>query len=171
MLSHVWLFVNPWTVARQVLLSMESSRQEYWSQSHFLLQGIFPTQGLNPSPALAGRFFTTILPRKPSNLTQLSESLSSWRKKGFMVCSWPKDKWDNVTVIFKDHLRPPWLVSCAQQSDSVLYVVEDRETWHAAVQVFTKSQMQLSNWRTISMYMCIHIHTDTHTHIGLPRWY
>ena len=39
--------------------------------SHFLLQGIFPTQGSNPglfslvSPALAGRFFTTVPPGKP----------------------------------------------------------------------------------------------------------
>ena len=34
-------------------------------ECHFLFQGIFPTQGLNPclpvSPALAGRFFTTVL--------------------------------------------------------------------------------------------------------------
>ena len=41
-------FVTPWTVARQAPLSMEFSRQEYWSGFPFLLQGIFPTQGLNP---------------------------------------------------------------------------------------------------------------------------
>ena len=29
---------------------MEFSRQEYWSGSHFLLQGIFLTQGLNLCP-------------------------------------------------------------------------------------------------------------------------
>ena len=39
---------TPWTIVHQVLLSMEFSRQEYWSVCHFLLQGIFPTQGLNP---------------------------------------------------------------------------------------------------------------------------
>ena len=27
----VWLFVTPWTVAHQASLSMEFSRQEYWS--------------------------------------------------------------------------------------------------------------------------------------------
>ena len=32
---------------------------------HFLLQGIFPTQGLNLSPALAGRFSSTEPPEKP----------------------------------------------------------------------------------------------------------
>ena len=30
-LSGVWLFVTPWTVACKALLSMEFSRQEYWS--------------------------------------------------------------------------------------------------------------------------------------------
>ena len=29
--SHVQLFVTPWTVACQALLSKEFSRQEYWS--------------------------------------------------------------------------------------------------------------------------------------------
>ena len=36
-LSCVWLFVTPWMVARQTLLSMEFSQQEYWSDCHFLL--------------------------------------------------------------------------------------------------------------------------------------
>ena len=36
-----------WTVASQAPLSMGFSRQEYWS-GHFLLQGIFSTQGSNP---------------------------------------------------------------------------------------------------------------------------
>ena len=38
-----------WTVARQAPLSMGFSRQEYGVGCHALLQGIFPTQGLNPS--------------------------------------------------------------------------------------------------------------------------
>ena len=47
-LSCAQLFVTPWTVAHQAPLSMGFSRQEYWSGLHGLLQGIFPTQGLNP---------------------------------------------------------------------------------------------------------------------------
>ena len=31
LLSHVRLFVTPWTVAHHAPLSMEFSRQEYWS--------------------------------------------------------------------------------------------------------------------------------------------
>ena len=45
-LSWVQLFVTFWTVACQAL-SMGFSRQEYWSWLHFLLQGIFLTQGSN----------------------------------------------------------------------------------------------------------------------------
>ena len=45
-LSRVWLFVTPETVAHQAPLSMEFSRKEYWSG--LPLQGIFPTQGVNP---------------------------------------------------------------------------------------------------------------------------
>ena len=37
---------NPSTVASQAPLSMGFSRQEYWTGLHFLLQRIFPTQGL-----------------------------------------------------------------------------------------------------------------------------
>ena len=44
-LSRVQLFVTPWSAACHAPLSMEFSRQEYWSGLHFLLQGIFSTQG------------------------------------------------------------------------------------------------------------------------------
>ena len=42
-LSRVRLFAGPWAAGHQLPLSMEFSKQEY----HFLLQGIFPTQGSN----------------------------------------------------------------------------------------------------------------------------
>ena len=47
-LSCVRFFVTPWTVAHQASLSMGFCRQECWSGLPFL-QGIFPTQGSNPS--------------------------------------------------------------------------------------------------------------------------
>ena len=50
LLSCVQLFGNPWTVAHQTHLSMGFSRQEYVVGCHSLLQGIFPTQGLNLGP-------------------------------------------------------------------------------------------------------------------------
>ena len=39
--SVAQLFAIPWTVACQAHMSMEFSRQEYWSGTHSLLQGIF----------------------------------------------------------------------------------------------------------------------------------
>ena len=61
LLSHVRLFVTPWTVARQAPLSMGFLRQEYWSGLPFP-PGDLPDLGIEPaslvSPALAGGFFT-----------------------------------------------------------------------------------------------------------------
>ena len=62
-LSHVWCFLTLWTIARQALLSMGFSRQEYWSGLPCPPPGDLPDLGIEPlsltSPALAGRFFTT----------------------------------------------------------------------------------------------------------------
>ena len=52
-LSCVRLYATLWTVACQASPAMGLSRQEYWSGlpcCHFLLQGIFPTQGSNLGP-------------------------------------------------------------------------------------------------------------------------
>ena len=65
-LSHVWLFVAPWTAAFQALLSVGFSRQEYWSGFPFPLPRDLPNPGTEPtSPAPAGRFFTTTPPGMP----------------------------------------------------------------------------------------------------------
>ena len=59
-LSHIQLFATPGTVARQVALSMEFSRQEYWSGLPFPSPGDLPDPGIEPtSPALTCGFFTT----------------------------------------------------------------------------------------------------------------
>ena len=67
LLSCVQLFMAPWTEARQAPLSMEFPRQECWSGLPFPSPRVFPNLGIEPtslvSPALAGRFFTTELPR------------------------------------------------------------------------------------------------------------
>ena len=70
-LSRVRLSVTPWTVARQAPLSMEFSRQEYWSGLLFPSSGDLPDPGIESvspeSPALVGRFFTIV----PSNIMEL----------------------------------------------------------------------------------------------------
>ena len=57
-LSHVRLFATPWTVAYKSPQSMEFSRQNTGVGCHFLLQGIFLTQGSNLVSHIAGRRFT-----------------------------------------------------------------------------------------------------------------
>ena len=61
--SSVWLLVTLWTIAHQAPLSMEFSRQEYWSALLCPSPGDLPNPGIEVtslmSPALAGGFFTT----------------------------------------------------------------------------------------------------------------
>ena len=58
-LSCVRLFATLWTVAHQAPLSMEFSRQEYWSGLPCPSPGNLPDPGIKPiSPVLTGRFFT-----------------------------------------------------------------------------------------------------------------
>ena len=52
-LSHVPLFVTPWSVAYQVPPSLGFSRQEYWSGLLFPSPGDLPNPGIEPrSPTL-----------------------------------------------------------------------------------------------------------------------
>ena len=68
LLSHVRLFATPLTVARQVFLSMEFSRQEYWSGLPFPSPGDLPNPGIEPeSPALEADTLPSEPPGKPQN--------------------------------------------------------------------------------------------------------
>ena len=58
-------FLTPRTVAHQGSLSMGFPRKNTGVDWHFLLQGIFPTQGSNFVTFTAGWFFTTEQPGKP----------------------------------------------------------------------------------------------------------
>ena len=61
--SHVRLFVSPWTVTLQALLTMGFSRQDHWIGLPCLPPGDLPDPEIEPaslmSPALANGFFTT----------------------------------------------------------------------------------------------------------------
>ena len=67
---------DPWTAAYEAPLSMEFSRQEYWSALPFPTPGDLPDPGIEPesltSLALAGGFFTT-------SITWEARWLSSYR--------------------------------------------------------------------------------------------
>ena len=60
LVSCVQVCVSPWTEARQAPLSMEFSRQKYWSELPCLPPGGLSSPGIElGSPALAGGLFTT----------------------------------------------------------------------------------------------------------------
>ena len=66
-LSHVQFFATLWTTACQAPLYIGFSRQEYWHGLPFPSPGDLPDSGIKPmSPALAGGFFTTEPPGKPT---------------------------------------------------------------------------------------------------------
>ena len=65
-LSHVRLFVIPWTVVYQAPQSMEFSRQEYWSGLPFPSAGDLPDPGTEPGyPALQADTLLSEPPGKP----------------------------------------------------------------------------------------------------------
>ena len=113
--SRVWLFATPWTVACQTLLSMGSSRQEYWSGLPFPSPGDLPDPGIEPgsltSPALASGFFTTSITWEACSMEwlpnyvqecQYPQSEVAGRKKHIA----PESRLLNVSfIICKSHLK------------------------------------------------------------------
>ena len=66
-LSHVRLFVTPWTVAYEAPPSMGFSRQECWSGLPFPSPGDLPNPGIEPgSPALRADALPSEPPGKPT---------------------------------------------------------------------------------------------------------
>ena len=57
--------MTPWTVAHQAPLSMDFSRQEYWSELPYPSTGDHPDPGIKPrTPALQAGFLPSELPGK-----------------------------------------------------------------------------------------------------------
>ena len=68
-LTHVQLFAIPWTEAHKASLSMEFSRQEYWSGYSFPSPGDLPDPGIEPeSLALQADSLPSEPPEKPISL-------------------------------------------------------------------------------------------------------
>ena len=66
---------NPMDYSHQALLSMECSRQEYWSRLPFPTPGDLPNPGTEPRslvfPALAEGFYFIFLPLAPPGKPEL----------------------------------------------------------------------------------------------------
>ena len=102
--SCVRLFATPWTVAHQTSLSMEFSKQEYWSGLPFPIPGALPDPGAESttlaSPALAGGFFTISV-------------VFDYRTHCFM----PARETSHIVLldkewVWKDRSLPSWLWIC-----------------------------------------------------------
>ena len=111
-LSRFRLFATPWTVARQALLSMGFSKQEYWS-------GLpFPSPGGSSQPrdrtwvsCIAGRRF--ILWAICTDSQKLNLQRKSWLKVALFTQDWWKSGWGwevfSGTALVDTHLSPPHL--------------------------------------------------------------
>ena len=93
-----------WTVACQAPLSIEFSRQKYWSGLSCPSPGDLLDPGIKPtSPALAGRCFTTEPPEKPNQWITWTQT-SIWRIDAFELWCWRRP------------LRVPWTATRSNQS-------------------------------------------------------
>ena len=113
--SHLPLFETPWTVLCQVPLFMELSRVG----CHFLLQGIFLTQGLNPSLLHVLHWQVDSLPLHylGSPLIHTINSKFKWHHHICLV---------NIQNVIKS-------------SNTVVSILKKRHQWEAEERSWTKS--------------------------------
>ena len=101
-LSHVRLFVTPWTVAHQALLS----KQECWSWLPFPTPENLLDPGIEPSSlatsALAGIFFTTVPPGKPHTYTHTHTHKCVVLKRGTLVVE-TLQRFNSYRKVFKQN--------------------------------------------------------------------
>ena len=131
--SHVWLFATPWTVARQAPLSLEFSRQEYWSGLPFPSPGDLPDPGIKPgAPVLQ----VDSLPSEPLGKPPGKEDSVSSVHLNFLGNSFKIYK-INISVSLPvqycvDPCRVPWSHQlCAQLS--CLVADQGSASWPAQV--------------------------------------
>ena len=71
LLSHVQLFLTLWTVTRWASLSMEFSRQEYWSGLSHPSLGDLPYPGIESASSVAPALLADSLPLSPRGSSAL----------------------------------------------------------------------------------------------------
>ena len=155
LLSHVWLFVTPWTIAYQDSPSMEFSRQEYWSglpfpSPEYLVKPVNPTG--NQSWIFIGRtaeaeapIFGHLIWRVDSLEKILTLGKTEVRRRRvwqrMMVEDWSQQE-ESVT---EDN---GWMASLDMSLSKLWEMVKDRKVWRAELHGVAKSGTWLSKWTT-----------------------
>ena len=130
---------TPWTVAHQAPLSMEFSRQEYWSVLPFPPPGDLPDPGIEPrSPALQADDLLTELWGKPQAHSKLSLTilviLLNWSFQHcviwVMTSSYQRGSWNSNSdfplVTRSPGLKDNWVKFVTQgnlKEDGIKYVI------------------------------------------------
>ena len=108
-LSHVRLFVTPWTVAYQAPLTMGFSRQAYWSGLPFPSPGDLPNPGIEPaSSSLEADALTSTNKQVNKLLYHFKKPLkkdSEWVKVA-QSCPTFCDPWTIQSMEKKDRRQP-----------------------------------------------------------------
>ena len=88
--SHIQLIATPWTVACQAPLSVEFSRQLYWSGLPFPSPGVLPQPGIEPrSPAWQADFFFFFFNHlSHQEVTSVSQSVQSLSHVWLFATPW-----------------------------------------------------------------------------------
>ena len=100
-LSYVGLFVTPWTGARQALLSMGFSRQEYWREQPFLSPVNLPKQGLLHCRQILYHFSHQGCPER---MVQVNFKMGLSFRSDQISCSVVSD---SLQLHESQHARPP----------------------------------------------------------------
>ena len=111
------------------------SRQEYWSELPFPSPGDLPNPGIeSTSPTLAGGFFTTKLPGKPTQ----SLTLWNWKRLLFLLCNfWTFylfnfDMWNfkrNVKYRYSSNTRSNVTIKCITVSQFIIPISFEYLRW------------------------------------------
>ena len=110
LVSRVWLFEAPWTIACQAPLSVEFSRQEYWSGLPFPNPGDLPDPGMEPgSPAL-----------QADSLPSVSQSVQSLSRVQLFVTPWTAARQASLSITNSRSLPKPMSIELVMPSSHLI---------------------------------------------------
>ena len=136
MLSYS-VFVTPWTIALQAPLSMEFSRQKYWSGQPFPSAGDLPNPGIlychQGSPAVPKPVtFSFLFPLREVKMRRLWRSI---RGLSFLAQSFQSHVWENNINLVLNPLQHKWAISLSRWSEPGTRLQEKSRNWDFGSQV------------------------------------